>query len=460
MGRPPLNRAIHRGAAFAGALVLATACGVSLIAFAADAEVGRSIGSAWVRVGDGEPTPAQLPPCTLSGTNCQSAAGSAQNSTRAAGVRVAENFQLPSTSVVSQLCWRGVYGNTTCEPADMDDFQVVYYALRGQVAGNIVGGPFRQSDGTLIVQRGLTGAIVAGRQEYQYTATHAGVSFPALSCHWVEITNAGTATCSWFWRHGTGADQRSLYDTGLVYTNSDLQSLDLSLCLNQPLAALSQSSCISGDPQGDTCTDAIPLACGDVLLLSTAQATTAQTDPHFSCRTGGPAIGSGTLWFSFIATGGSAVFETCGSAAPDTLVALYSGVCGAWTEVACSDNAPDCTPGAARISVSGLNSGERYLLQVASRDAASRGPVEVRVSCGECDGMLLGDANADGTINNFDIDAFVQALVDPVGYAQVYGESARVCRNDANRDGLVNNFDIDAFIACILVLPEPGMACP
>lgn len=400
------------------------------------------------------------PPCTLSGSHCQSAAASAQNSTRALGVRVAENFQLPTTSVVTQLCWRGVYGNTSCEPAGMDDFQVVYYALRGQVAGNVVGGPFRQSDGTLTVQRALTGSIVAGRQEYQYTATHVGVSFPALNCHWVEITNAGTPQCAWYWRHGSGGDLRSLYDTGLVYTPSDLQSLDLALCLDQPLAALTQSSCISGEPQGDTCTDAIPISCGDLLMLSTAQATTAQTDPHFSCRAGGPAIGSGTLWFSFIATGGGAVFETCGSAAPDTQMALYSGVCGAWTEIACSDNATDCTPGAARIEVSGLTSGERYLLQVASRDLASRGPVDVRVTCGECEGMLLGDANADGVINNFDIDAFVLALVDPDVYVQVYGEAARACRNDANRDGAVNNFDIDAFVACILALPDPGQPCP
>ncbi|MGE0482139.1 MAG: hypothetical protein AB7Q17_16890 [Phycisphaerae bacterium] len=61
---------------------------------------------------------------------------------------------------------------------------------------------------------------------------------------------------------------------------------------------------------------------------------------------------------------------------------------------------------------------------------------------------LRADANCDGVVNNFDIDAFVLALADPTAYAQQFplcpAENA-----DANADGVVNNFDIDAFVACV-----------
>lgn len=64
-----------------------------------------------------------------------------------------------------------------------------------------------------------------------------------------------------------------------------------------------------------------------------------------------------------------------------------------------------------------------------------------------------GDVNCDGLVNNFDIDPFLLALLDPAGYAVAHPGCDRRTA-DANADGLVNNFDIDAFVACIL------SACP
>jgi hypothetical protein len=69
--------------------------------------------------------------------------------------------------------------------------------------------------------------------------------------------------------------------------------------------------------------------------------------------------------------------------------------------------------------------------------------------CGPCAGQMIGDANGDGALNGFDIDAFVIALTDPAGYAALYGESALLCRCDVHSDGSVNGFDIDPFVALL-----------
>lgn len=56
-----------------------------------------------------------------------------------------------------------------------------------------------------------------------------------------------------------------------------------------------------------------------------------------------------------------------------------------------------------------------------------------------------GDVNCDGGIDNFDIDPFVVALVDPVGYDNQYPD-CDASLADVNRDGRVDNFDVDPFV--------------
>lgn len=66
-----------------------------------------------------------------------------------------------------------------------------------------------------------------------------------------------------------------------------------------------------------------------------------------------------------------------------------------------------------------------------------------------CENFLRCDANCDGYVNNFDVDAFVLALSDPQGYADEYPECSLNCNNDINGDGFVNNHDVDAFLDCL-----------
>ncbi|MBL8879170.1 MAG: hypothetical protein JNG88_08630 [Phycisphaerales bacterium] len=61
----------------------------------------------------------------------------------------------------------------------------------------------------------------------------------------------------------------------------------------------------------------------------------------------------------------------------------------------------------------------------------------------------VGDTNCDGFVNNFDIDPFVLALVDPEGYVHEF-PNCPLSNADANGDGLVNNFDIDPFVSLIV----------
>ncbi|MBK8913055.1 MAG: hypothetical protein IPM64_00395 [Phycisphaerales bacterium] len=61
----------------------------------------------------------------------------------------------------------------------------------------------------------------------------------------------------------------------------------------------------------------------------------------------------------------------------------------------------------------------------------------------------LGDMNCDGLVNNFDIDPFVMALIDPSLYQATFPDCNRNL-GDVNEDGLFNNFDIDPFVEAIL----------
>ncbi|MCG3129230.1 MAG: hypothetical protein CHACPFDD_04148 [Phycisphaerae bacterium] len=59
-----------------------------------------------------------------------------------------------------------------------------------------------------------------------------------------------------------------------------------------------------------------------------------------------------------------------------------------------------------------------------------------------------GDANCDGSVNGFDVEAFVLALSDPPAYAAAYPDcNIEFC--DVNGDGSANGFDVDAFVGVL-----------
>ena len=60
----------------------------------------------------------------------------------------------------------------------------------------------------------------------------------------------------------------------------------------------------------------------------------------------------------------------------------------------------------------------------------------------------LGDLNCDGTLDAFDIDPFVLALTDPVGYAAAWPD-CNINNADINGDAVIDAFDIDPFVALL-----------
>ncbi len=64
-------------------------------------------------------------------------------------------------------------------------------------------------------------------------------------------------------------------------------------------------------------------------------------------------------------------------------------------------------------------------------------------------GVTPGDCNCDGTVDFFDIGAFVMAITDPAAYAEAYPD-CDIMTADTNGDGVVDFFDIDSFVALIV----------
>jgi hypothetical protein len=63
--------------------------------------------------------------------------------------------------------------------------------------------------------------------------------------------------------------------------------------------------------------------------------------------------------------------------------------------------------------------------------------------------LVPGDLNCDGVVNGYDIDPFVLALTDLMGYATAYPDCDYM-QADINGDGTVNGYDIDPFVELLL----------
>ncbi|MGE0481639.1 MAG: right-handed parallel beta-helix repeat-containing protein [Phycisphaerae bacterium] len=92
----------------------------------------------------------------------------------------------------------------------------------------------------------------------------------------------------------------------------------------------------------------------------------------------------------------------------------------------------------------------RFVDDVGTPDSGAGDSPLVDIGAHEFQGRTyaFGDLNCDGAINNFDIEPFVLALVDPAAYATRY-PACDSSNADANDDGEVNDFDIDPFVTLI-----------
>jgi hypothetical protein len=90
-------------------------------------------------------------------------------------------------------------------------------------------------------------------------------------------------------------------------------------------------------PANDLCANAIVLANGVATNGTTVNATVTDPLPTTPC---GASATTGDVWYTFTngATVGTVTVTTCGSSY-DTVVSVYTGNCGALTQVACNDDA-------------------------------------------------------------------------------------------------------------------------
>src|SRR5436309_2608684 len=63
-----------------------------------------------------------------------------------------------------------------------------------------------------------------------------------------------------------------------------------------------------------------------------------------------------------------------------------------------------------------------------------------------------GDLNCDGAVNQFDVEPFVLALIDPAAYAAAY-PTCNINRADMNGDSVIDGLDTQAFVAALLGPP-------
>ena len=60
------------------------------------------------------------------------------------------------------------------------------------------------------------------------------------------------------------------------------------------------------------------------------------------------------------------------------------------------------------------------------------------------------DMNCDGTLSGLDVEAFVQALLDPHTYLTHY-PTCDINNGDANGDGVVDLLDVPGFVSALLM---------
>ncbi|QOJ15639.1 MAG: PQQ-binding-like beta-propeller repeat protein [Planctomycetia bacterium] len=123
--------------------------------------------------------------------------------------------------------------------------------------------------------------------------------------------------------------------------------------------------------------------------------------------------------------------------------------------------APPVTPGTDAYTALALLRTDRlpgdpgFLAQSLTGSGGSPAIVRDAVFSIGADGVIAydvqqaGDLNCDGLVNNFDIDPFVLAIIDPLIYATAFPDCS-LAGADLDGDGTVNNFDIDPFVQRLL----------
>ncbi len=319
--------------------------------------------------------------CALSGANCQDP--NQINGLNVSGAfRVADDFSPSASGNITEICWWGVYQNAgaDCGVTAVDAFTLRIYSDNNGLPGTVLGTYVQGT--TLAVTRATTGALLGTTQEWEFRGVLSGtlVNATAGTCYWLEIVNGIAAPCVFFWETGTGvgASADAFQDANAAYTLGDFEFTDMAFCTNLALTDSAAEPCRPNAPANDLCANATVIANVNdpATLIDLRGATDTGTDPVFSCKFGGAGNGVGSVWYRFTATSTRHRISTCGSpGGGDTIIAVYTGTCGALTEIACNDDSDQCGTGStlSDLCVTGLTIGTQYYVQLAAFDAVAQG---------------------------------------------------------------------------------------
>ena len=147
---------------------------------------------------------------------------------------------------------------------------------------------------------------------------------------------------------------------------------------------LSAAGSYAAATPNDLCAGATPLVTGTAYSMSTTN-TTSTGDPSPSCQTN---VGKG-VWFTYTPpASGTATISTCGSDY-DTVLAVYTGTCGALTQVACDDdNGSACSGTRASVSFAGTGGTLYYILAAGFAGASGTLQILAALPNDSCTGAI------------------------------------------------------------------------
>lgn len=193
---------------------------------------------------------------------------------------------------------------------------------------------------------------------YSFTAT--------ATTHIVSITNASTTTAAAIYSGSCGSLVQvacaSTLATATGLTIGDTYYVRVYSTTSSATIFSNFNICVTGIPANDECAAAVALPGGVTVNGSIIGAT--ETMPSEACASAPAAPAALDVWYQFTTlSGGAAVINVTNVASTlDAVVQVYSGSCGAFTNIGCADGPG--SGGSETVTLNGLIAGQTYYIRV------------------------------------------------------------------------------------------------